>query len=391
MSEVPIRENPADSEIVTYSLCRNANEFPALFEEVEELLDRASIRNPYFTPEWIECWWKRVEPGTKPLIVLARNDADQLEGFWPFVERPGVLWSKGLWPMVYDEANYFVPIATKLGMPSLRFGLKAQLKEFQFFWIPLMNDSFWREYWERESTISTYPHLSRTPRKTSILESGEEKFDEFWASKMGTKSRKSLRYDQKSLREQGKVVLEVATDKKDVQALLPASCLVEVNSWKTEQVAGLYSIRGKRAFFFELLPKLAEKGRVRISMIRINDEPIAWELDLIDRDFIGVHNLSFDQNWKKYSPGKQLMEINLRRSWEEGRSVDFLPCNFNYKEKMATRTEPVRELHLFRKSFRGVLARQLIKWNMRVRKKIRMNAPPTKASEALRKAYEVGS
>jgi len=391
MSEVPIRENPADSEIVTYSLCRNANEFPALFEEVEELLDRASIRNPYFTPEWIECWWKRVEPGTKPLIVLARNDADQLEGFWPFVERPGVLWSKGLWPMVYDEANYFVPIATKLGMPSLRFGLKAQLKEFQFFWIPLMNDSFWREYWEKESTIPTYPHLSRTPRKTSILESGEEKFDEFWASKMGSKSRKSLRYDQKSLREQGKVVLEVATDKKDVQALLPASCLVEVNSWKTEQVAGLYSIRGKRAFFFELLPKLAEKGRVRISMIRINDEPIAWELDLIDRDFIGVHNLSFDQNWKKYSPGKQLMEINLRRSWEEGRSVDFLPCNFNYKEKMATRTEPVRELHLFRKSFRGVLARQLIKWNMRVRKKIRMNAPPTKASEALRKAYEVGS
>lgn len=391
MSEVPIRENSADSEIVTYSLCRNANEFPALFEEVEELLDRASIRNPYFTPEWIECWWKRVEPGTKPLIVLARNDADQLEGFWPFVERPGVLWSKGLWPMVYDEANYFVPIATKLGMPSLRFGLKAQLKEFQFFWIPLMNDSFWREYWEKESTIPTYPHLSRTPRKTSILESGEEKFDEFWASKMGTKSRKSLRYDQKSLREQGKVVLEVATDKKDVQALLPASCLVEVNSWKTEQVAGLYSIRGKRAFFFELLPKLAEKGRVRISMIRINDEPIAWELDLIDRDFIGVHNLSFDQNWKKYSPGKQLMEINLRRSWEEGRSVDFLPCNFNYKEKMATRTEPVRELHLFRKSFRGVLARQLIKWNMRVRKKIRMNAPPTKASEALRKAYEVGS
>ena len=391
MSEVPIRENPADSEIVTYSLCRNANEFPALFEEVEELLDRASIRNPYFTPEWIECWWKRVEPGTKPLIVLARNDADQLEGFWPFVERPGVLWSKGLWPMVYDEANYFVPIATKLGMPSLRFGLKAQLKEFQFFWIPLMNDSFWREYWEKESTIPTYPHLSRTPRKTSILESGEEKFDEFWASKMGTKSRKSLRYDQKSLREQGKVVLEVATDKQDVQALLPGSCLVEVNSWKTEQVAGLYSIRGKRAFFFELLPKLAEKGRVRISMIRINDEPIAWELDLIDRDFIGVHNLSFDQNWKKYSPGKQLMEINLRRSWEEGRSVDFLPCNFNYKEKMATRTEPVRELHLFRKSFRGVLARQLIKWNMRVRKKIRMNAPPTKASEALRKAYEVGS
>ena len=391
MSEVPIRDTPADSEIVAYSLCRSACDFPSLFEEVEQLLQRASIRNPYFTPEWIECWWKRVEPGTKPLIVLARNDVGQLEGFWPFVERPGVLWSKGLWPMVYDEANYFMPIATKQGVASLRFGLKAQLKEFQFFWIPLMNDSFWREYWEKESTSTSYLHLSRTPRKTSILESGEENFDKFWENKMGTKSRKSLRYDQKSLRKQGEVVFEVATNKQDVQALLPGSCLVEVNSWKTEQVAGLYSIRGKRAFFFELLPKLAQKGRVRVSMIRINDEPIAWELDLIDRDFIGVHNLSFDQNWKKYSPGKQLMEMNLRSCWEEGRIVDFLPCNFDYKEKIATRTEPVRELHLFKKSVRGFLALRLIKWNMRVRKKIRMNAPSTKASETLRKAYEVGS
>ena len=58
----------------------------------------------------------------------------------------------------------------------------------------------------------------------------------------------------------GKVEVEVATTEKDVQALLPGSCLVEVNSWKSEQITGLYSIRGKRAFFFDLLPKLAKRG-----------------------------------------------------------------------------------------------------------------------------------
>ena len=89
-------------------------------------------------------------------------------------------------------------------------------------------------------------------------------------------------------------MVEVATSEKDVQAMLPASCLVEVNSWKSEQITGLYSIRGKRAFFFDLLPRLAKKGRVRLTMIRVDDEPIAWEVDLLDNGFLGIHNLSFD-------------------------------------------------------------------------------------------------
>jgi CelD/BcsL family acetyltransferase involved in cellulose biosynthesis len=200
-----------------------------------------------------------------------------------------------------------------------------------------------------------------------------------------------LRYDQKALSEQGDCVVEVATDEKDVRMMLPGSCLVEVNSWKSEQVTGLYSIRGKRALFFDLLPKLAKKGRVRLTMIRVNDEPVAWEVDLLDRNFMGVHNLSFDQNWKKYSPGKQLMEKNLRRAWEEGRTVDFLPGNLDYKEKVATRVEPIRELHLFRKSLRGYLAKRLIEWNMKVRKKIILRSKPTKASESLRKSLEAES
>jgi len=83
------------------------------------------------------------------------------------------------------------------------------------------------------------------------------------------------------------------------------------------------------------------------------------------------------------------MEKNLRLAWEEGRSVDFLPGNLDYKEKVATRVEPVRELHLFRKSTRGYLAKRLIEWNMKVRKKIILNSKPTKASESLRKSLEV--
>ena len=81
------------------------------------------------------------------------------------------------------------------------------------------------------------------------------------------------------------------------------------------------------------------------------------------------------------------MEINLRHAWEENRTIDFLPGNLDYKEKIASRVDPVYELHIFRRSIRGYLAKRLIEWNIRARKKIVLRSKPTKASESLRKVF----
>ena len=43
MSDVPVRDESADSEIVTFSLCRDSKEFPALFEEIEKLLPKGIV------------------------------------------------------------------------------------------------------------------------------------------------------------------------------------------------------------------------------------------------------------------------------------------------------------------------------------------------------------
>ena len=169
---------------------------------------------------------------------------------------------------------------------------------------------------------------------------------------------------------------------------MPATCLVEVESWKSKEGTGLYSIRGKRGFFFELLPELAKSKRTRVSVMRLDDRPIAWQIDLLDQGYLGVHHLAFDQAYKKFSPGKQLLMTNLERAWEERRLVDFLPGNYDYKEKWSSRIEPVRELHWLRRSLRGYLAIRLLRWNMRVRKKMREKAKPTKATENVRRAME---
>ncbi|MAN36021.1 MAG: hypothetical protein CMI21_00135 [Opitutae bacterium] len=386
---VQVRQDSADSVELSIFHERDPSS-PELCEEVDRLLERATIRNPYFAPEWLNSWLGRQPSGTRPLLLLARTGQGELEGLWPFVERPGLLGSKGLWPFVYDEANYFHPVATDEGARSLVRGLKSQLGQFLFSWIPLMSDAFWEEFLEPETKGSKFLTLTRMPRKTALIEApaGDEAFDDFLERKLGSKSRKSLRYDRRKLSEQGEVTIEKVDSFEEVRASMPATCLVEVESWKSKEGAGLYSIRGKRGFFFELLPELAKSGRVRLSLMRLDDRPIAWQIDLLDQGYAGVHHLAFDRAYGKYSPGKQLLLENLGLAWRERRTVDFLPGNFDYKEKWSSRVEPVRELHWFGKCLRGRLAIRLLRWNMRARRKIREKAASTKAGENVLRASE---
>ena len=62
---------------------------------------------------------------------------------------------------------------------------------------------------------------------------------------------------------------------------------------------------------------------------------------------------------------------------------------FDYKEKFSTREEEVRELHWFKRSIPGWIACRLIRWNMKVRKKMKerkkhISNPDNPLSKALR-------
>ena len=356
--------------------------------EIRNLGNRADWKNAYFSIPWLCAWLKRQpKDAVRPLLLLAENAEGDLIGFWPFVERPGILGSRILWPFVSDEANYFHPICTRKGGLALVEGMHKLLKYFQLCWIPLMTDSFWLECMETEVQNSKLLSLVRSPRKTAkIICSEKIDFDEFWSNKMGGKSRKSFRYDQRALEANGSVKFESFESFDEVREVMPATCVVEVESWKSKERAGLYSIRGKRGFFFEVLPELAKEEKVRVSILSCDDVPIAWQIDLLEADWMGVHHLAFDEAWKKYSPGKQLLRHNLQRAWSEGREVDFLPGNLDYKEKLSDAIEPVRELHWVRKSIRGRLALWLFGLNIKARRKIRKGGKTTKASETFRKA-----
>ena len=382
----PVLDLP-EAEGLIFSIENSIEWVAANEEKIVDLSIRSRWPNPYFSPQWLRLWWERLEGHKTPVLLVVTDHYGKLVGFWPFVERPGVLYSKGLWPFIFDEANYFHPLAETCCIPVLVQGLQSLLQKYIFVWIPLMRNLFWKNFLEPKIENQKQPYIARAPRSTSMVNVDSGEFDEFWSKKLGTKSQKSFRYDQGALAKQGDVKFEFWEKFEDVRAMMPSTCLVEVESKKSKDGAGLFSVRGKRGFFFELFPELAKLGQIRLSFLRLNDEPIAWQINLLDKDYLAVHHLSYNEKWKKFSPGRQLLHANMKLAWDEQRVIDFLPLTFAYKEKLATENEKVNELHWFKRSLRGWIAYRLIKWNMRIRKKIHyQGSSKSKGSEALRKA-----
>lgn len=351
--------------------------------EYQSLQGRAEWINPYFSPEWLRAWWSRQKQDRAPLFLLALAEDDSLLGYWPFMERPGLLGSRGLWPFVYDEANYHFPTCQKQVATLLVEELSRQVGSFLFAWLPQLPETFWNDHVQGVVEDCAHLKILRSPRSSCLVRPQPGlSFAEFWQDKMGHKSRKSFQYDERSLAERGAVTFEINQSFEDVRSVMPATCVVEVESHKTLENAGLYTIRGKRGFFFEVLPELARSSGVRVSVLRVDDQPVAWQLELLCPEHSYLHHLAYDQNWKKYSPGKQLLKHCMEKCWDEGRVLDFLPAPFAYKQDYANATQPAHELHWIKRSLRGLLARKLICWNMKWRQKMRERSPGLAAAVA---------
>ena len=94
---------------------------------------------------------------------------------------------------------------------------------------------------------------------------------------------------------------------------LPATCVVEVESRKTLENSGLYTIRGKRGFFLNSFPNPANPPACGFHFYgsMINRLP---GNELLGPGYSYLHHITYDEKWKKYSPGKQLLKDCMERS-----------------------------------------------------------------------------
>ena len=103
------------------------------------------------------------------------------------------------------RGQLFRSLGHRKGSEGIGPGNEDSTQTFPFLLGPAHANSFWQEILEPETQRGKFLTLTRMPRKTALIEPPVDdlSFEDFLGERLGAKSRKSLRYDQRKLAEQG--------------------------------------------------------------------------------------------------------------------------------------------------------------------------------------------
>jgi len=332
-------------------------EFLAMRAQYERLYQRSLAPNIFFSPTWIYTWWEHFGTGKTPVLLSVRSLSGDLLALWPFVEVP-CLFGSGLWPMSYHTADYFDPVVgsddeevTKV----LIEGFFNLLGNYRFVWLPLLRETFVNTHFAPALARKNLRRIFRIASANPLIKAGSPDFKSFIGERLGTKTRRSIRYDETRLKKKGEVDYITLSSPSDIEAFMPSIDCIERASWKHEAGVGLFSLPGIRKFYYSLLPRLAQQDRVRISALMLDGKALVYEIGLVNSGYYGMHNTAFDQTFGSFSPGWLLMLHTIEQLFGEGvKTFDFMQGNQAYKRQLATHDEPLMEAMVFHRSAAGV-------------------------------------
>ena len=144
---------------------------------------------------------------------------------------------RGLWAGLSDRGYILNPLFIRNEpelINNLR-GIEQFLAKYRFVWVPLFTaDTFVND--QLRPSLAEFPNLSSIQKRIPapyIDLSKQKSFDNYLENTLGTKTRKSLRYDAKQLENSGTVEYAVYRTEDDYHRIETEMRTIEKVSWKT--------------------------------------------------------------------------------------------------------------------------------------------------------------
>lgn len=184
------------------------------------------------------------------------------------------------------------------------------------------------------------------------------------------KHRSNLKRGLKCLTALGDVAYSDPVEEEDLLKDLERFMDIEASGWKGAEGTGsaIKCHDRLRAFYHALIHNFSGLNGCRISLLRVSDEFIAGEFDMLDSDTRYCLKIAYREDYGQCSPGSLVMD-NLLREYGENNRISFL--NYVTDPQWISPWRPERygvfDLYIFRVSLIGALIFTL----MRVKQIIR--------------------
>lgn len=282
----------------------------ALSEEWDDLAERIA-GSPYLHPGWIEAWWRAFGPRRAGLDVVTVRRGGSLVGLLPVVRRGAATSSPTNWhsfafgSLCLDGEAAGQLAERLLGERSRRISL-----------------GFMEDDDPLASALRAAAPLHRRgvverPLQRSPFLSPDGSWSRFEAG-LSRNLRGQLRRTRNGLDRLGEVRYCVEDGTSGLEASLEAGFRLEAMGWKGRRGTAIASRPDTHGFYTEVARWAAGRGWLRLSFIRLNGRPIAFEL-CFERD--GVHSCmktGFDPDLHRFGPGTVIAFEGIRRAFEVG-------------------------------------------------------------------------
>lgn len=280
----------------------------ALAPEWDQLADRLGSP-PFLRPGWFSVWWQAFGTGELELIVLRRNG--QLAGVLPLERRRGVL--RGL-------ANYHSPGFGAITEDRLALGAlceRAAVRARRRLSLALIDTTgpFMAEA-AAAAALTGRRVLTRPMQRTPEIEIAGD-WEAYLAGLAGG-FRKELRRLRRRLEELGSVDFEVSDGHTDLDGRLGELFTVEATGWKAELGTAIASRPETHRFYQELARWASRRGALRLLVLRLDGEAIAFDYALEAEGVRYMLKGGFDPRYARVSPGILLLQDGLRHAFESG-------------------------------------------------------------------------
>jgi CelD/BcsL family acetyltransferase involved in cellulose biosynthesis len=334
----------------------------ALEKEYIELFESLPNANVFFSPEWVYSWLLSLGRKYEVCFITCRDEG-RLVGVWPFFEHRIPVIGTSLLPVGAQAADLFDPVATEEAMAPMVEALCSLCQKYAFAWMPLLSLQFANNVLQPAIKSGTARHFLRKRTERFLVELDRFKsFEDFMQMVFGPKTRQSLRRKSRRLAEKGEVRFRSLETPEEISPWITKAMELEKVSWKGEEGVGTFKRATHRAFYHLLMENLAARGRLRLSVLTLDDELAAYEIGILGTDNYCMHGTAFDPSLASFSPGRLLMLHVLEKCISEKRRIyDFLQNDQEFKRQMSTHASSFWDWIVFPRSFQGAVLRVVVR------------------------------
>jgi CelD/BcsL family acetyltransferase involved in cellulose biosynthesis len=338
------------------------------------LVEQASVPDFFQTWEWVQSW---LEVFCEPerLVALLVRDGTRLVAVFPIL---GLLQ-----PRWWSGSRFFTPVNKQTPQSGLLHSgpagetVRAVLGHLRstrrrvsltFPSCPAGSPVF-------QGLIETAAELGWGVTTTQMRNSPRLRITTDWASYLATRPkrvRKEWERKRRRLEEAGHVEFEIVTGGEIARAM-DEVLEIERHSWKEDRGTSFTAEEGLDRFYGTLARRCAERGWLRLHLLRIDGRPAAFTFAVSYAGELLALKTSYDSRLRGASPGIVLMLHAVEQAFAEGMtSVNLLGDASRWKSEITddyveiddvclfTRGIPETELQLFMRSHVRPLVRRYL-------------------------------